>query len=267
MNMPIWDIDTVRPWAYLLTLFLGLGALVWLVWLGRSTPRLAALSSLRLMGVVPWLVLVGVLGLLLGVFDLSTATRLRLVESTVPLAIALQAAFAFAPDQDPSLELLLSYPRRPFWVLLERLLMLVLVGGVLALLTTGMVLLFIESATPVLMLLRWIPSAVLLSGVALYVTLRSRNGLFGAVVTLMVWFVMIFLGESLLPDRPSFFPLNYIQPFIWIIQPYLQPESLADADYWLNRFAVSALGVNLLALAVYQLHDLEWVLLGGEKSR
>ena len=116
-------------------------------------------------------------------------------------------------------------------------------------------------------LLRWIPPALMLSGIATYTTIRSRLALFGVAVTLLVWFMLVAMGNALIPGRPTPYPMNYIQPWLWPFQPYLKPGSLSAPDYVLNRVTVAAFGLCLIALAARQLRDEESVLLGLSRRR
>src|SRR6185436_2066240 len=95
-----------------------------------------------------------------------------------------------------------------------------LVGSVMGLMITG-------DQAILLALLRWIPPALIFTGLGIFVTVRARHMVFGALVTLFVWGGAALLGDALLPGQLTAFPLNYLQPFIWIFHPYLQPTSLA----------------------------------------
>jgi hypothetical protein len=106
-------------------------------------------------------------------------------------------------------------------------------------------------------LLRWIPPMLLLTGIGLYATIRSRVGVFGVGVTLLVWFALLAMGDALLPGRLYPFPFNYIQPWLWPFYPYLKPDSMSAGDYLINRLGVAALGINLITLSALQLRNAE----------
>jgi len=124
-----------------------------------------------------------------------------------------------------------------------------------------LVLLIAPDQNLLLALTRCLPPALLLSGVGAYVTLRSRLAIFGVVIVGLVWFIFGMFGDFFLPGQPMFYPLNYLQPFLWPLNAYLQPGRLPTGDYWLNRIFVLAAGICLIMLAVRQLYDEEHVLL------
>lgn len=218
---------------------------------------------------VGWL---GILGSFIGVGLMMIGSpeampisgKARAVESIVPLVIGLQAAFLFSPDDEPGLEVLLTCPRPISWLLMERLFFLflaqavvALIGGVVSQDTAG-------TWDWGIFVARWLSPSLLFSGIAVFTTLRSRNPAFGAAVTGMVWFAFGFLGAALLPGVPTVWPLSLVQPFLWAVHGYLQPEMLPIGDYWLNRIVVGGLGISLLMKSVFQLHNEEWVLFGGK---
>jgi hypothetical protein len=208
----------------------------------------------------------GILSMMLtatnGTSLLPWSDKARVVESIVPLAIALQAALLLSPDDEPALEVLLACQRPMTWVLLERLAAVFIAQSGLALVGVALSLLISDQQDIAAALIRWLPPAIFLSAVGIYTTLRSRVAAFGVVVTGITWFAFIFFGIFFLPEQPVFRPLNYLQPFLWPFSPYLQPGDLTLGDYWLNRLCVSAAGIALLMLAAYQLRDEEQVLLG-----
>lgn len=106
----------------------------------------------------------------------------------------------------------------------------------------------------------WAAPALLLTGAAVYVTLRSRLALFGALLTILMWFVLVFMGDALLPGAPVNEPLHLVHPFLWLFHPYLTPDQVSPTDYLLNRIAVAALGGVLLVLAGRQLSHSEAML-------
>jgi hypothetical protein len=188
--------------------------------------------------------------------------KTRVISLIVPLALAIQAALIFSPDDEPSMEILLACPRPVAWVLLERI-------GVAALAQTGIVLVSIaliphKGVLP--LLTDWLPPAFLLTGVGVYITIRSHTAAFGVIVAGLLWFTAVFLGNALLPGSPTLPPFDYIQPVLWLLHPYLEPGILADGDYWLNRLCVTALGINLIALAAHLLRDEERIITGAQKT-
>lgn len=268
-------LDETRPLAQGAAMALG-GLAAWgLIGAGRAVLRrprqIAWWVSLRLVG---WAGLVasaaGVLVLVSGdntpPTGLPVAGPLRAVEAIIPLVLAVQAALIFSPDDEPALEVMLACPRPISWLLLERLLVLFAAQAGVAL--AGVVIsraLQPELDVP-LALARWLPPAIFLAGVGVYVTLRSRVAAFGATVAGMVWFVFALFGRGLMPGVPTFWPLTLLQPFIWAFNPYLQPEDVPTADYNLNRVIVLSIGVLLLVAAVRWLRDEERVMGGARPA-
>ncbi len=186
----------------------------------------------------------------------------RVIETIIPLAMGIQAALLFSPADEPAIEIQLASPRTIAWVLIERLL--VVMGTQTLIALTGIIIVNMrfDNIDPAISLIRWIAPALLLSGVGVFTTIRSQQMMFGMVVAGAVWFGMLFFSVLFLPGTMIFYPLNYIQPFLWIINPYLQPEHLPMYGYWLNRLCVSAFGIVLLALSIRSLRDEEHILTG-----
>ena len=138
--------------------------------------------------------------------------------------------------------------------------------SVIAVFGAAITLVVAGSNDPLLALVRWISPALMMSGIALYATVRSRVAVFGSALTMLVWFALVMMGDALLPSRPVLFPLNYIKPWLWVFQPYLKPDSLSSDDYLLNRVVVAGFGLALIALAARQLHDEEAVLTNGSQK-
>ena len=259
-----------RPWAgYSLILIgsvaLGLSGYTFVnAWKRRHFPWL---HSFRAMGwLTPALTALTLILLLLlpetDVTNLDAFKKARLVETIIPLALAIQAAFVLPPEDEPALELLMAYPRSLSWLVLERLAVIWAMQGIIALIGTLATIAILGDSADGIALVRWIPPAMLLSGLSLNAALRSRKAVFGVLVAGLVWFVMALLGKAFLPGQPTTYPLNYIQPLVWPLHAYLQPGDLLLRDYWLNRAFVFVAGLNLVMLAVAFVRDHERLLLG-----
>jgi hypothetical protein len=83
------------------------------------------------------------------------------------------------------------------------------------------------------------------------------------VIVGLAWFAFNIAGDMFLPGRSFVFPLNYVQPFLWILHPFLAPDALMPADFWLNRVVVMGIGVGLIMLTLWNLRDEEKVLLNA----
>ncbi len=174
----------------------------------------------------------------------------RAIETFVPLAAGLQAAFLLSPEDEPPLELLLAYPRPLAWTLVERLTMAAAMLGGVALAGNLAGLTFPGSEGLPLALARWAAPSVCLTGVALFTTELTRQGTFGALLSTLLWGGMLFGGDPLLTRWP----------FLWPLHAYLQPEAVSPAVYALNRVTLALAGLALIALAVHLTHDEEHML-------
>jgi hypothetical protein len=225
----------------------------------------------RMIGWLPFALTAVVVGLGLLLPDpsehLQPLTTVRLIETIVPLAIAVQVAFLLSPDDEPALEVLLACPRPLSWLLLERLALIFAGQGLIAVMGSIAVLAVMGTGDLWHMTLRWLPPAVLLSGLALNATLRSRRGISGLSVAGVLWFALVFFGEHFVPGGRVFWPLNYLQPLLWPLHAFLQPGDVPMIDYLTNRYFVLAAGVNLIALGVWYARHTEQLLTGTKPVR
>jgi hypothetical protein len=265
-----------RPIITILTLML-VGVSVWGI--ARVIPltavnreRFAWKMSFRTVG---WIGLVGSgVGLVIMMLAKDTDPKSfplagveRLVEAVVPLAVGMQAAFLFAPDDEPSMEVLLACPRPIAWLLLERLLVLAVLQSLAALVGVGLSIALSGSQDVPLLFIRWISPALFLGGIGVYTTWRSRQPAFGVAVVGLVWFLFGFMGAVFKPGMPTFWPLSLIQPFLWSVHVYLQPDYLTSGDYVLNRLLLAGIGIALVMLTARQLRDEERILTGGKLGK
>lgn len=228
---------------------------------------LAMKESRKLINLLPLLLSAGLIFTVIPLSSYAHKDTLRLVEIIISLTVAVQTVFAFSPDNDLMMEVLLSCPRRIYWVLLERFGIILLPQAVIA--TFGsLIAIHVTGETEVaLTLVRWIPTMMMLTGIGSYVSLRSRSMVFGIAITLLFWFAAAFMGAALLPGHQVIKPLHYLQPFLWPFLPYAVPEDLNSTDYLLNRAVVLLCGINLLMLAVWQLRDEERLLFGTRTQK
>jgi hypothetical protein len=252
--------------AALLVLGLGLAGITsYTVVRAWRRPQIVWGHNLRIVGWLPLAFSVLAVGLLLLVSqadqNLALFQRSRLIETIIPLAMAVQAAFLFAPDDEAPLELLLTSPRPVPWLLLERLLVVVVAQSLIAF-VGAVVLVAIDGGDIGLALLRWIAPAALLTGLSLNAAIRSRKSIFGVISVAVIWFALGLFGEAFLPGQFVLWPLNYIQPVLWPLHIFLQPGDLLPRDYVLNRLFVLVLGLQLIALALAYVRDSERLLLG-----
>jgi hypothetical protein len=255
-------------------IYLVIAALVGLtVWQGRhAIPTLQRhrdqMTLRATWRTVSWWGMAGSLGLmaLLLLSDESIwADKGRALEIAVPLVMGIQAAVLFSPTDEAALEILLSYPRPVAWVMLERLGLALGLQAVIVLGVGGGFALLDEQSLGMI-LARWLPPTVFLTGLGAYVTLKSRVMAFGVTVTVLMWFGFLAFGPLLIPGEFPIPALDQVQRHVWMINPYLDRNNmgnLAEADYWLNRVAVTLVGSYLITLAAAYLRDEERVLLGA----
>jgi hypothetical protein len=177
----------------------------------------------------------------------------RVVETLVPIVAAIHAAFVFSPEDEPALEILLASRRPVGWTVAERLAVLLAGHGSMAL-VAGLAAARLAGETPGLSIMRWVPPLLVLTALAVCVTISTRQSVFSVCIVLLLWFSLMLAGEGLLMHWPS----------LWPIQPYLQP----DHDYYaLNRAGLTLAGLGLIWLASsYLLRDDERVLLGSRPA-
>jgi hypothetical protein len=169
----------------------------------------------------------------------------RVIETIVPLAFALQIAFLLGPDNEPALELLLSYPKtlpRLFW---ERLLQVSGMHAAIALIASLIFSATWHSENLGLALVRWLTAGIALGGIAAFTTQLTRQGMFGTLVTTFMWAASLYGGDQLLIRWSWFWPFHI----------YLQPEKVSFLIYLLNRLSLLAIGTGLTLLAVNFLKD------------
>ncbi|MFN8374723.1 MAG: alpha/beta fold hydrolase [Anaerolineae bacterium] len=268
------DATATRPFARIAALLFGVVSLWSVVSLTLALRRanghygVAWRASLRTVGWVAAAASALVLTLI-AFTDASkalNADHVTMVQLIVPLVVGLQAALLFSPDDEPGLEVTLACPRPIGWALMERLAVVLLMQTAIAVTGTVLSLAFVPEQNALEALARWLPPLLLFSGLGMYVTVRSRQATFGAVLVGLAWFAFNIAGDMFLPGKPFMFPLNYIQPFLWMLHPFLAPDALMTGDFWLNRVVVLGLGIALILLTLWNLRDEEQVLLNAARK-
>jgi pimeloyl-ACP methyl ester carboxylesterase len=175
----------------------------------------------------------------------------RVVETIIPLMLAIQVSQAFSPEEEQGMEVLLACPRPPAWLLLERLGP-ALAGQTLIAVAGSLVTWGITGGLLITDLLRWIPPALFMGGLALYMNMTTRRSAFSLALSVLMWWAMSFMGVSLIQRWPVLWPLDI----------FMQPEDLQSVDYILNRLFISLAGIGLALLAARILQDEERTLTG-----
>ena len=169
----------------------------------------------------------------------------RAIETIVPLTFALQAAFLLAPDNDPALELLLSYPRPPEKLFWDRASLLGAIHLGIALVATLLYLFSWQTENILLAIVRWLPAGLALGGIAVFATQVTRQGIFGMLMATLYWASSLYGGDGILKVWRWFWPFHI----------YLQPEKLGLRFYLLNRLSITALGLGLALLGLHLLKN------------
>ncbi|MCC7451618.1 MAG: alpha/beta fold hydrolase [Anaerolineae bacterium] len=179
----------------------------------------------------------------------------------IPLMAGIQASAIFAPDDEPALEIQLAAPRSILWLVGERLTVVLLVHGSIALLGTLITSTGVPVSEAVVRLTQIVAPLVFLSGIGLFIALRTRIPLFGMLVIGLLCFGFTTFGEFFLPGKAFGVPVNLIQPFLWTIHLYLQPSDMGIGYFWLNRIALISSGFTLGLLASRALMSPERILM------
>jgi hypothetical protein len=196
---------------------------------------------------------------------------LEFIAAIIPVVMAMQVAMVASPDGDPGLEILLACPRPVHWLTVERLVLVTTSQFLIAGMGVGVSVFLLGEPSGAYALLGWLVPALLLGGLAAFISIRSRQAGLGAIVALLTWFTTIVGGRSLVIasglEDIWVRPLNLVQPFLWMIDPYLPPHLLTAGDTLANWLIVAGLGLGLVGVALYRLGDPEWVLLGRRARR
>jgi hypothetical protein len=101
---------------------------------------------------------------------------------------------------------------------------------------------------------RWLAPLLVFVGIALCLTLLTRQPAMSIGLLIVVWCGLMLASEQLIK----------LWPFLWPIGVYLQPD---QPDYALNRIFLILLGLWLIRMALtYFIRDDERVLLGGRNK-
>lgn len=165
----------------------------------------------------------------------------RVVEVVLTLIFGMQASFAFAPDDEPSLEILAACPRPLYYVLLERLILLFTVYGSVATLTGLLILATMSGDNLLLATLRWLAPALMATGIVTRITVLTRRSSFGLLVIILLFLTTLAGGASLVQMFPALTPLY----------PFLQPNEVSDTLYILNRACLIIGGLALIVSAAW----------------
>jgi hypothetical protein len=181
----------------------------------------------------------------------QNATLLRnAAEAIIPLAFGLQAAFLLTPENEPAIELLLSYPTALSRLLWERILSAALLYIGTALAVSMFVLFLTDGMDGVYIILGWLTPAVVLCGLSIFISQITRQGIFGALAVILAWGSSLYGGNAFLKVWPRF----------WLFHIYLQPENTTQVHYLINRLVIALIGLGLMMLASILLLNEERVL-------
>jgi hypothetical protein len=181
---------------------------------------------------------------------LEITYQLRAVETIVPLLFAVQVAFLLSPDNEPTLELLLSYPKSLPRLFLDRLLLVAGMHLAVALTATLVFTAIWHTENLALSLVRWLAAGIVLAGVAVFTAQVTRQGVFGTLLATLLWAASLYGGDGILK----------VWKWFWPFHVYLQPEKFGLGIYLLNRLALVNIGLGLFLLAMKFLGDADRLL-------
>jgi hypothetical protein len=183
-----------------------------------------------------------------GALDLTYPRRA--VETIVPLLFAVQVAFLLSTDNEPALELLLSYPKSLQRLFLDRLLLVAGMHLAVALAATLVFTAIWHTENLALSLARWLAAGIVLAGVAVFTAQVTRQGVFGTLLATLLWAASLYGGDGILK----------VWKWFWPFHVYLQPEKFGLGIYLLNRLALVSIGLGLFLLAMKFLGDADRLL-------
>lgn len=204
--------------------------------------------------------------LLLGAAMLDTEGRflpqggLSAVAVVIPLVMGMQAAAAFGIDDEPGLEMLLATPYGLRRIIVGRLL-LVVIGQALIALIGGVILLITRPEQDATLLLGWIPPAIFMAGLGLWISLRSRMMIAGIIISGGLWLVFTLFAAFFVPGQPTIGLLRFIQPFLWPFHLQATPDLLGAEAFAINRLFLLLAGLAMVTAALREIGDDEQVLL------
>lgn len=196
-------------------------------------------TSFRFVRWFPPLISLGVM-----VFFLISPFPFRAVEIAVPLIAGLHAAFLFAPDDEPALELLLAAPR-PLWRLLAERVLLLLALHLPVGVAGTLIVMLMEDISLTAALLRWLPPLVLLIGFGVYGGLLWRRSNTAALMIVMLVFATLIGGDALISRYNDLYPLHPY--FLGALPDPLAFGARITDTYTINRLVVTLIGLALLA--------------------
>ena len=163
----------------------------------------------------------------------------------IPLAFGLHAAFVLAPENEPAIELLLSYPKPLTRVMSDRLLTIGLFHGLTALVAILLVAANWNAESTGMSIMRWLSASMVLGGIAIFTTQLTRQAAFGALLTTLLWASSLYGGDALVMRWP----------WAWPAHIYLQPENVSLLIYSFNRLSLFLVGLSMMFLAGVLLRD------------
>lgn len=174
----------------------------------------------------------------------------RSVTFIVPLAVALQSAFLLSPSEEPSLEILLASPRSLPMILQERLLVVAILHGGIALAGSLISLVLPNTANLLGTVIGWLVPSICLCGISLWVTQLTRQSAFSALLIMVLWGGMCLGGDAMVARWPVLWPLNL----------FLQLDRVFLFQYVMNRVLLVLVGLATMIRAFQYMCDEEHML-------
>ncbi|MDX2162161.1 MAG: hypothetical protein SF162_12620 [bacterium] len=161
------------------------------------------------------------------------------------MVAGVQAAFIFAPADEPALELVLSAPRPVAYLIIERLIVLAALNGAAALVGSAAFPLLAPSLARSIevgdQLLRWFPPFVCMTGLGLALGIITKKSAFGVLLVILLVGAMLFGGPGV---------LTALVEWGWVAHLFLPPEAFTADQILINRALLIAIGAALIAYSI-----------------
>lgn len=182
----------------------------------------------------------------------------------IPLMTGLHAALLISLDDEPLLELQLTY-QRPFrWLIAERLIVAIGLQVGIGLIGTG-VAVAMQGGDFGRLVLTWLPASLLFAGIGARVTLSSKQIVFGGLAVIILWGITRLYTLGLVFSAPYLWPIHPFMPSVSLL--YLRPDMLPKSDYLLNRGLLIVVGIAFMIAALAAVRDVEKVFSSVQKAK
>ncbi|RMG87806.1 MAG: hypothetical protein D6712_05015 [Chloroflexi bacterium] len=257
--------ERVQNIAYALLGVLSIGGtLAYAQWRGAITPfskpllwrmhwqQLNKLIPIAIITIM-WLILAG------GIIEVDWEFVANLppewvLTGAISIGAGFHSAILFSPDDDPTVELLLTMPYALSTLIFVRFVLLVSLYVLLGIISHS-VLALINGAEInfVYGVLMWLPGTLLLASLGLFVTLVTRQIVFGVGLVILIWVAFWQYGTLIFVSAPYLYSIHLFLPEL---------GTSGQALMIINRLTVLALAFFLLMWSVTLLTREEYIMTG-----